>query len=88
MKANENALAFSRSLTYSTSPYMSDCESFGMSFGCRVDCPVFVAGNCEVAKHEDPAEMLGMVNAEFGEDDEDGQDLIDMYPSLIKLQNA
>lgn len=26
----------------------SDCEVFGMAYGCRPDCPVFMAGNCEV----------------------------------------
>lgn len=25
----------------------TDCEKFGMTFGCREDCPVFERGKCE-----------------------------------------
>lgn len=27
---------------------MSECEKFGMTFGCREDCPVFERGECEL----------------------------------------
>ena len=26
---------------------MSDCEKFGMTWGCRSDCPVFQRGQCK-----------------------------------------
>lgn len=27
---------------------MSDCEHFGMTYGCRPDCPVYLKGKCEI----------------------------------------
>ncbi len=29
------------------SSVMSDCEKFGMAWGCRSDCPVFQSGKCK-----------------------------------------
>ncbi len=29
------------------SSVMSDCEKFGMTWGCRSDCPVFQSGKCK-----------------------------------------
>jgi hypothetical protein len=29
------------------SSVMSDCEKFGMTWGCRSDCPVFQRGKCK-----------------------------------------
>lgn len=30
------------------SSVMSDCEKFGMTWGCRPDCPVFQSGECNL----------------------------------------
>ena len=29
-------------------PNMTDCESFGMTFGCRPSCPTYENGDCEL----------------------------------------
>jgi hypothetical protein len=34
------------------SSVMSDCEKFGMTYGCREDCPVLMASKCELQEGE------------------------------------
>lgn len=31
----------------------SECERFGMTWGCRPDCPVFERGECELQKENE-----------------------------------
>ena len=30
------------------SPMANECERFGMTWGCREDCPVYERGECEI----------------------------------------
>jgi hypothetical protein len=30
------------------SSVMTDCEKYGMTYGCNEDCPVLIAGKCEL----------------------------------------
>lgn len=32
---------------------LSDCEYFGMTYGCHPDCPVFLRGECEIQKENE-----------------------------------
>jgi hypothetical protein len=49
-KNDGNAFDFANTLAnYSgESHMMNDCERFGMTWGCRPDCPVFEKGKCEL----------------------------------------
>lgn len=29
-------------------PNMTDCESYGMTFGCTPECPTYLSGKCEI----------------------------------------
>lgn len=31
---------------------MTDCEHYGITHGCTVDCPVLIAGQCELKDNE------------------------------------
>ena len=31
---------------------MTDCEHYGMSYGCNAECPVLIAGKCELQNDE------------------------------------
>ena len=35
-------------LGVTASSVMTDCEKYGMSYGCNEDCPVLLAGKCEL----------------------------------------
>lgn len=39
-------LGFARVLSDSVNVGMSDCETYGMTYGCDEHCPVFMAGEC------------------------------------------
>lgn len=43
-------------LGVTASSVMTDCEKYGMTWGCNVDCPVLRAGNCEL-KDSDNKEL-------------------------------
>ena len=32
---------------------MSECDKFGMTWGCREDCPVFERGECEIQEENE-----------------------------------
>jgi len=34
------------------SSVMTDCEKYGMTYGCNVECPVLIAGKCELQNEE------------------------------------
>jgi hypothetical protein len=52
MKANlANELAFIGDM-----PMMSECERYGMSWGCDENCPVWSRGECDC---EDSKRLLG-----------------------------
>jgi hypothetical protein len=36
-----------------TSHMMSECERFGMTWGCREYCPVYERGECELQKENE-----------------------------------
>jgi len=46
--SNSNLISFGNTLAESVSSTMSQCEKFGMAFGCRPDCPVFENQECEI----------------------------------------
>lgn len=33
--------------------FESECEKFGMTWGCRPDCPVFERGECELQEENE-----------------------------------
>ena len=41
-----------RDLGTTAASIMTDCERYGMSYGCDVDCPVLLAGECELQGNE------------------------------------
>lgn len=45
---NKMKFCFSRSVADRTSPLLTDCEAYGMMFGCDEDCPVLINGKCEL----------------------------------------
>jgi hypothetical protein len=61
------------------SSVMSDCEKFGMTWGCRSDCPIFKAGKCKEVFFENIETFT-----KDGEFDEDGFiDTIAMYENKL-----
>ena len=48
MRNYENGITILDELINGGNPVMTDCERYGMSFGCSVDCPVYQAGKCEI----------------------------------------
>lgn len=50
-------LPFARSLSHGSlgvtaAAGMSDCEHYGMAYGCNEECPVLRAGECELQDSE------------------------------------
>jgi hypothetical protein len=46
-------MSFARTITEMdlgsmASSVMTDCEKYGMTYGCNEDCPVLIAGKCEL----------------------------------------
>jgi hypothetical protein len=39
---------FARTLADTMNPSMSECEAYGMAFGCDEYCPVYERGDCKV----------------------------------------
>lgn len=48
---------------FSGMPPMSACYTYGMNWGCDIDCPVLRAGECEL-KDDDNKELWAEVQAE------------------------
>lgn len=46
---------------------LTDCESYGMTWGCDTDCPTFRSGNCEVCKED--FEVLKSICEESNDED-------------------
>jgi len=42
----------STSLGITASSVMSDCEHYGMTYGCNTECPVLLANKCELMNCE------------------------------------
>ena len=62
----EEKMGFAWVLTGDTSLFMTDCERYGMSYGCDIDCPVLQAGNCEL-KETDNKELYEQYREEYGD---------------------
>lgn len=58
---------------------MSDCERYGMTWGCDMDCPVLLEGKC---KMDDPEAMYKMIDESGYSDDEE---FMALYPVLEEL---
>ena len=46
-------MTFARTITemdlgVTASSVMTDCEKYGMTYGCNTECPVLIAGKCEL----------------------------------------
>jgi hypothetical protein len=41
-----------RDLGVMASCVMNDCEKFGMTYGCTINCPVLQDGKCELQDYE------------------------------------
>ena len=65
MSQEKRGLAISIS-ELSGMPPMSDCEHYGMSWGCDTECPVLRAGKCEI-KDDINKELWLEVQAELDE---------------------
>ena len=61
----------------------SECFDFGSWYGCRTDCPVFMRGECHLAKKEDFKSMAEMVNNCKDVSEYDIKDIKKHYPNLI-----
>lgn len=51
MKANHSKLSFAKTINnYGDNAFlgMTDCEHYGITYGCDPECPVFASGNCEI----------------------------------------
>lgn len=51
MTTSAQKMDFARTINdYGDSAFlgMTECEYFGMTYGCRSDCPVYVKGECEI----------------------------------------
>ena len=48
MKNNKENLSNTLADLQGTAHMMNDCEKYGMTYGCDVDCPVLQAGECEL----------------------------------------
>lgn len=44
----DNKIAFANTISDHVSLQMSDCERYGMTWGCDIDCPVLRAGKCKL----------------------------------------
>jgi hypothetical protein len=49
---NEDKQTFANTLADTVYLGMSQCERYGMTWGCDVDCPVLREGNCELKDSE------------------------------------
>lgn len=61
-KTMENKIGFTNTLFEHSglSLFANDCEKFGMTWGCRDDCPVFLNGNCGI--QEENEELFNQQN--------------------------
>ncbi len=48
-----NKADFARTLADTINIGMSECESFGMTWGCKEDCPVYEREECEIQEEND-----------------------------------
>jgi hypothetical protein len=46
--SNENKIAFANTLSDTVFIGMTECERYGMTWGCDIDCPVLRNGKCEL----------------------------------------
>lgn len=63
---------------------MSECEKYGMSYGCDGECPVFIAGDCKCVD-EDPEGFRKAIKETDRFSNWEISELNDVYPQL-KLQ--
>lgn len=47
-----NKADFAKILSENISLFMTDCEKYGMAYGCDVDCPVLRDGKCQLKETE------------------------------------
>ena len=52
MKASDEKIGFARTLADTISLSMTECERYGMCYGCDTGCPVLNDGNCEFQETE------------------------------------
>lgn len=46
-------------------PVINECEKFGMTWGCRPDCPVFERGECKIQEENEEFFLKeGMIDLE------------------------
>ena len=58
---------FANTLADTVSLFMSDCERYGMTWGCDIDCPVLQRGDCELKDAENKElykEFLSLNNSQ------------------------
>lgn len=58
---NDTATSFARTINerhlgITAASVMTDCEHYGMTYGCTVNCPVLMRGECELM-HDENAEL-------------------------------
>lgn len=63
--------AFANTLADTVFIGMSQCERYGMAYGCDIDCPVLQSGKCELRESENKelyAEYLSLINSNVMEE--------------------
>ena len=51
-----------RHLGVTAASIMTDCEHYGMTYGCNVDCPVLKASKCELQDGENKELYIEAMN--------------------------
>lgn len=59
MEKNTAKVAFAKILSDKINPGMSECESYGMAYGCDEYCPVYQEGLCEIYFPEEEESKYG-----------------------------
>ena len=61
MEKSDNKQSFANFMADSTFLGMNDCERYGMTWGCDIDCPVLRQGKCEL-KDDENKELYDLCN--------------------------
>ena len=60
---------------------MTECEKYGMTYGCDGECPVFIAGECKLVD-EDPEGFRKAIKETDGFSNWEISELNEVYPQL------
>jgi hypothetical protein len=66
------------------SSVMNECEKFGMTWGCRAECPAFNKGNCKDVYYENIITFID--SGDLYEDE--ALKFVDMYKHKLTLEQS